>query len=143
MVGALIILIAACRLLFEGFRLAVLRLDYFWDLVNYIEGAEFVGAILFVFVFSTECFCPSSWQWQIGAGCVFLAWIDLLMFIRLFPIFGIFVVMFLKIVKNFAKVSTFLAIFLVLSFTFPFYMIFHEPLLSPDIVSEQLNCIAI
>ena len=137
------LLFSVIRLLFELFQVTQLRLNYFccrW--INYMEVALFIGSILFVFVFATDCFCPTSWQWQIGAFCVFLAWIDLLLLFRIVPLFGIYIVMFVVILKNFLKVAV-LAFFLIVSFAFPFYMLFHDPTDVDNIVSNLLYMIAI
>ena len=134
--GVLVIMLSILRLCIELFQLIKLRLQYFLDWKNYMEFILYSGSIFFAFVFTTECFCPKScmWQWQIGVVCVFLAWIDFILVVRLVPHIGIYVVMFEKIVKNFIRVA-FFAIFLVLSFAFSFYMLFHDP---TDIVSNNI-----
>ncbi len=124
--GGFVILLSLISLGLEVFQMIQLRLWYLLDWINYLEVSLFIGSILFVFVFTNKCLCPASWQWQIGALCVFLAWIDLILLVRIVPVFGIYVVMFIAIVKNFLGVAV-LAVFLVMSFGFPFYMLFHDP----------------
>ena len=79
----IIILLSILRLGFEVFQFVELfgTLDYFKDLVNWIEVILYVCAILFAFVFFTPCNCPLEWQWQVGVVAVFLAWISLIFFL--------------------------------------------------------------
>ena len=94
-VAAIIVIVfAAIRLIFEIFQFIQLlpSFDYIKDLVNWIEVTLFVCAILFAFVFSTQCNCPLEWQWQVGVVAVFLAWIDLIIFLRKIPLTGIIIV---------------------------------------------------
>ncbi len=130
--GAFITIFSVISLLLELFQLLNLQLHYFLDWNNYLELILFTGSIAFSFVFKQECFCPTSWQWQVGAFCVFLAWIDLLLLIKMVPIIGIYVVMFQQIVFNFIKAAV-LPLLLVLSFVFPFYMLFHDPSTVPGV----------
>ena len=47
--------------------------------------------------------CLQGWQWQLAAVAVFLAWMDLVLFIRKLPRFGIYVVMFTDILRTFTQ----------------------------------------
>lgn len=57
---------------------------------------------------------------SIGAGSIFLAWIDLLLFIQKFPSLGIYVVMFTDVTKTFLKFSITFLLFIV-AFGLGFY----------------------
>ena len=83
-------------MIFEIIQLCVLRIQYISDIVNWIEVPLFISAGIFSFVFSTDCLCPFTWQWQIGSIAVFLAWIDLIIYIRVLP-FGMFLYLFTHI----------------------------------------------
>ena len=124
--AVIVIIFAIIKLIFEFFQLVKLGFKYFLDWINYIEIILFVGSIVFALIFFVDCFCPHPVQWQIGALCVFLAWIDLVIVMRKFPITGIYVVMFMNIFYIFLKMA-FLAALLILSFAFSFYMLFHDP----------------
>ena len=124
--AVVVIFLAVVKLIFEAFQFIKLGLKYFIDWINYIEVILFSGSIVFAFIFATDCFCPTDFQWQIGAFCLFLGWIDLVIFLRKFPITGIYVVMFMNIFYIFLKMA-FLAGLLILSFAFSFYMLFHDP----------------
>ena len=103
----------------------VLRTSFFKDWVNYMEFFLYFGTLVFVFRFNSNL-CPTNWQWQLGALCVFVAWIDVILIVRMVPVIGVYVMILEEIVKNFLRVAV-LGLFLVLSFAFPFYMLFHDP----------------
>ena len=97
--AVIVIVIAAIRLFMELFQF--LRpnntIEYFKDLSNLVEVILFSCAILFAFVFLRSCYCPTSWQWQVGVVAVFLAWIDLIIFLRKIPLTGTFTMEFEQI----------------------------------------------
>ena len=88
--AVIIIVIAIIRLGMELFQFLRLSntLEYIKDLVNWIEVALFVCSILFAFVFFSDCLCPLVWQWEVGVVAIFLAWIDLILFLRKIPLTG-------------------------------------------------------
>ena len=99
---------------------------YLLEWTNWIEFFLFAFTIMFIFVFATPCLCPQNWQWQLGILAVFLAWINLVLFIQKFPVIGIYIVMFLKICKTFMW-TVVLSLLLIVSFGLAFYMAFYEP----------------
>ena len=101
-------------------------LEYFLVPSNYIEIPLFILSIVFVSVFQHDCLCPTRGQWQAGFIAVFLAWIDLALYLDKLPLFGIYIQMLLKIIRNFLKVSV-MAVLLLFAFGFAFYMAFYEP----------------
>ena len=103
-----------------------IKWKYFTSLTNYVEIPLYTMSLIFVAVIHRECLCPSRQQWQIGTLAVFLAWLDLLLFMYKWPDLGIYVSMLWRIMKNFVKVSI-IALFLIFSFGFAFYMAFYEP----------------
>ena len=121
-----IVFLALTRLLMEAYQLFLRRLEYIKDWVNFLEILTFSSTIVFVWIFHTDCFCPYDWQWQIGVIAVFLAWINLVIFVQKLPLTGIYVVMFLDIFYTFLRMII-LSFLLVLSFSFAFYMLFYKP----------------
>jgi transient receptor potential cation channel subfamily A protein 1 len=63
-----------------------------------------------------------DWQWQLAAVAIFLAWIDLVLFIRKFPMFGIYVVMFTDICYTFVQFFPVFCLFIV-AFALAFYVL--------------------
>ena len=76
------------RLVLECCQFKQLLQDYFSDLSNFVEVPLFVCSIIFVWVFHYDCLCPRKWQWQIGIVAVFLAWVDLVLFMRKVRLMG-------------------------------------------------------
>uniref|UniRef100_A0A1X7TKG2 Ion transport domain-containing protein n=1 Tax=Amphimedon queenslandica TaxID=400682 RepID=A0A1X7TKG2_AMPQE len=109
----------------EAFEVVWFRLQYFTNVINYIEVSLFLFTIIIASVRSSECYCTRPWQWQFGVIAVFLGWIALIVSIRKLPVVGIYVVMFIRICYNFLKVLV-LALMLILAFAFPFYMTFYD-----------------
>lgn len=121
------ILLAVTRLIMEMVQLIIHGPPaYLSDPVNYIEISLYVSSIIFSFVFTTPCLNIHHWQWQFGVLAVFLGWIVLITFLQKWPRPGIYVIVFLKTMESFLKVS-FLAVLLVIAFALPFYMQFFEP----------------
>ena len=48
-----------------------------------------ICSVTFVFMFGNDCFCPASWQWQVGTAAILLAWVDLINLIRQLQVFDI------------------------------------------------------
>lgn len=115
-----------CRLILEGMQLITQFRRYIKDWVNWIEIALYICSITFVCVFGVDCLCPLNWQWQIGVVAVFLGWMDLIVFISKFPLTGIYVLMFIKILTTFLKMII-LSALLVFAFGLTFYLTFTQP----------------
>jgi transient receptor potential cation channel subfamily A protein 1 len=110
----------------EGIQFITQRSRYLLDWVNWIEITLFFCSIIYVWVFHTGCLCPLTWQWQIGVVAVFLSWFDLIIFISKFPLTGIYVLMFVKILYTFLKMLI-LSVLLVFAFGLTFYLAFTQP----------------
>lgn len=124
----------------EGIQLVTQFPGYIFDWINWMEITLYICAIIFVWVFHVDCLCPLTWQWQIGVVAVFLGWIDLIVFISKFPLTGIYVLMFVKILYTFLKMLI-LSILLVLAFGLTFYLAFAQPEILVCIVIIQLKCL--
>ncbi|XP_041352044.1 transient receptor potential cation channel subfamily A member 1 homolog [Gigantopelta aegis] len=114
--------LAAFNLLKELLQIYQAKLGYLgWT--NLIEWIMFVTSLLLVIDFN-ECMRISGyrypWQWQVGAVAIFLAWMDLVLFIQKFPRFGIYVVMFTDILNTFMQFFIVFLLFIV-AFALSFY----------------------
>ena len=66
-----------------------------------------------------------EWQWSLGAVSVFLAWLNLVLFIQKFPQLGIYVVMFTHVLYTF--VQFFIVFFLfIVAFALAFYTVLQD-----------------
>lgn len=108
------------RILMEIYQIIHHRRDYFLHYTNYLEGILYVATIIFVCNFQLHCL--PSWQWQLGAVCIFLSWINFILFLSEQPVVGIYVVMFQDIIKTFLRMAP-MAALLVLAFGQPFFML--------------------
>lgn len=118
---------SAIQLLREIVQLWRRKALYFYDLENFIELSMFVLTIVFCAGHdSSDCLCVNADVWQVGAVALFLAWMDLLMFLKRLPFTGIPINILLNIVYTFITLAI-VPTLLILSFSFPFYMLLVRP----------------
>ncbi|XP_065898915.1 transient receptor potential cation channel subfamily A member 1 homolog isoform X2 [Dysidea avara] len=127
-VAAIIIyILSVIRILVEIVQFFVLRIRYLLGLENYLQIFSFVSSMIFVsYGLQSGCQCPESWQWQIGAFSLLISWLSLILFLKEFPLTGIYIEMFIHIIFTFLTLLIF-ALMLVISFGLTFYMIFFRP----------------
>jgi len=134
--AAVVLLFSVIRLVIECIQLLSDRIGYPTDWENWIEVCLFVSSILFASgAFSQCCVCVENWQWQLGALAIFLAWFDLVLFMKKLPLFGVYVVMFIQIVYTFLRFM-FLALLFIIAFGLSFYMLFVQ-------LNEPVSCYVI
>nr|QQY02543.1 transient receptor potential cation channel 2 [Cryptocotyle lingua] len=117
-----VLLLSVVCLLLEIFQLIRAKLRYF-TLDNLLEVSIYTLALCTV-VDTNWCMhqtgLRANWQWATGSAGIFLAWVNLLLFMRSGLKVGIFVIMFVVVMKTFAK------FFLVFSpFVLAFALSFH------------------
>ena len=126
----IVIIFSVIRLFIEAVQLILRRHHYFLDWENWMELCLFITCIIFVSSgLQSGCLCPESWQWQLGALAMFIAWLDMMLFLKKFPLTGIYVVMFVDIFYTFMKMILLFILF-VISFGLAFYMLFFRPVRS-------------
>lgn len=123
----MVILSAGMRFLVEIVQIMKTTYRYFLNVENYIELLTYASSIIFVSQFGSNCWCPTNWQWQLGAIAVFLAWINLILFLKRVPLLGIYVLMFNTILHSFLKFAL-IAFLFVVAFCIAFYMILYKAL---------------
>ena len=79
--GVVVIVLSVIRLLIESVQIGLQRSKYF-GFNNFIELALFSLSIYFCTNIFQPNQVPNSIQWQIGVVCVFLSWMNLMMFLR-------------------------------------------------------------
>ena len=120
----------------EMFQLVFYSGEYLTLWINLIEGFLYVGTIVFV-LSDFEYTCLISWRWQLGALCIFLSWINFVLFMSKEPTFGIYVVMFQEVLKTFLKTIP-MSTLLIFAFGQTFYMLL-SPVIVENVVSRILN----
>ena len=59
------------------------------DLATLVKIPLIVCTIVFIVgVHGNKCFCPLEWQWQVGIAAVFLAWADVVLYMRKLRLLG-------------------------------------------------------
>eukprot|EP00111_Clytia_hemisphaerica_P024707 TCONS_00072807-protein len=124
--GRYIVLALSCfQLLLEPIQMINRRFSYFCDLTNWLELTMYILALLYTFPNMDEAYLTNCdtvpYKTSLGACAIFLAWCDLLLFIRKFTNVGIYVVMFIDVMKTFLKFSLTFSLFIV-----AFAMVFHS-----------------
>ncbi|KAL4235703.1 Transient receptor putative cation channel subfamily A member 1 [Mactra antiquata] len=99
------------------------RRNYFRDFTNLLEWILYVTAIIYIVPFLNNT--SSTWQWEAGAISVFLAWFNFLLYLQRFDFFGIYVVMFLEILKTLIQVLSVFSILLI-AFSMSFYILLNK-----------------
>ncbi|KAI0226877.1 Transient receptor potential cation channel subfamily A member basal [Lamellibrachia satsuma] len=120
----IVMVLAVLNLVREILQLRTQKFNYF-GFENTIELTSYLGSILLVTDFSIcqqETGIRMGWQWQVGAVALFVAWMDLLLFIRKIPRFGIYIVMFTDILQTFLQFSLVFFLFVV-AFALAFFML--------------------
>ncbi|PAA49732.1 hypothetical protein BOX15_Mlig000214g4 [Macrostomum lignano] len=120
----LVIGLGGLFLLKEVSQVFISRLKYI-NMENLMDWSIFSLAIVTVIDLSDcqrTCGVRTDWQWNTGALGILIAWLNLVLYIRKMPRFGIYVVMFTDIFFTFSRF--FLVFFLfILSFSIAFYLL--------------------
>nr|BAX76612.1 transient receptor potential cation channel subfamily A member 1 [Patiria pectinifera] len=102
------------------------RQKYFKEANNVIEWVLYVSTLLYVCPFFVDIYLYElSWQTPFGAVAAFLAWFNFLLYLQRFDIFGIYVVMFLEILRTLVQVLFVFSI-LFIAFGLTFFMLLSQ-----------------
>ncbi|XP_014772761.1 transient receptor potential cation channel subfamily A member 1 homolog [Octopus bimaculoides] len=122
-----VIVLGVLMLLREIFQLVQAGLGYL-TYVNLLDWLTYLFAILFVLGFSQcqqQVLYIEEWQWNLGSIGIFLAWIDLVLYVQKVPRFGIYVVMFTDILYTFIQFAVVFSLFIV-AFAFGFFALLRQ-----------------
>lgn len=126
--------IAIIHLVKEILQILIQRLRYFTDLSNLLEWALYGTTFAFLLPYVLPDKTIDDWFakitdpyliWQVGVTSIFLCYANLVLFLRRFRLFGIYVTMFVEVTKTVVKVLLVFLIFL-FGFTIVFYILFKE-----------------
>ena len=125
----------------QKMMIAVKHVDYIWMLSHWIELPLFMLSLVFsVIVVTTDrSFCLSGWQWQIGAVILWLSWIEFMFLSIQFELFGVYTLMFIRILKSLLWLLPF-GLPLVAAFGLTFHFLLYKPDLK---VSSTMNIMPI
>ena len=132
--ASMAIMFAAIRLLIRLVKELILMLKLrekyctSFHLFEWVDVPCYVLSISFASViFTDNCPCPSTSDWQLGIAGLFLSWITLLKYLNKVPWISNYVLMLWRIVVTFVKVAVSIGIPLILAFAWPFFMALHDP----------------
>ncbi|KAL3321286.1 hypothetical protein Ciccas_000042 [Cichlidogyrus casuarinus] len=94
---------------------------------NIMELFLYVSSILLVYDFDRCNGLRRDWQWQMGSATIFCAWINLILFLRKLGIFGVYTILFFRILERFLVYIWLFAVF-ILSFSIAFYALLRNQL---------------
>lgn len=103
-----IVIFSLCRIVTEVLQMVQEKERYFVRFVNLLEWLTFITSIVFIVPFGGS---QSTLQWGFGAIAIFLAWINLVLFVRQFGHFGMYVLMFQEVLKTVLKVLLVFSLF--------------------------------
>ncbi|KAJ7352740.1 Transient receptor putative cation channel sub A member 1 [Desmophyllum pertusum] len=105
----------------ELLQLYQLRLKYFLDAANYMDWAINLSALFYVLP-PAGCPCKSPHQMEAAAVCLFLGWLNLVLYLRRLSTYGRFVVMLMTMFQTLLKVLILFILF-ILAFGVSFYIL--------------------
>ncbi len=122
------LVLASLRLIMELYQLYRKKVvGYFNDWVNWFELTEYISIIIFlVSVERSGCFCPQTWEWEVGVVSLALSWVVLVAWLQAMHWIGIYVTIMIRIIVSFARVAIF-GVLLVVGFGLTFYLLFYQP----------------
>ncbi|OQV12510.1 Transient receptor potential cation channel subfamily A member 1 [Hypsibius exemplaris] len=94
---------------------------YFRDFTNYLEWFLYISATEFAL---GGCNLIISWEtrWQLGACAIFIAWFNFMLYLQRFGLMGVYVVMYLGVLKTLLR-AIFVFAFLLIAFTLAFHVL--------------------
>ncbi|XP_077977548.1 transient receptor potential cation channel subfamily A member 1-like [Glandiceps talaboti] len=95
---------------------------YLMEISNWVDWGLYISALYFIFPPGHRPCVP---QWASGAVALFLSWLNFILYLRRINMFGLYVVMFFKVLKSFLKVGT-MYMFLAIAFAFAFYILLEQ-----------------
>ncbi len=133
------LILASIRFIMELYQMYTKKIVfYFSDWVNWFEFAVYISIIIFLDgVQRSECFCPQTWEWEVGVVSMSLSWVVLIAWLQTMHWIGIYVTIMIRIIASFARVAIF-GVLLVVGFGLTFYLLFYQPPQDEAVVSSQL-----
>ena len=120
------LILAVIRIIMELYQLYSRKVvGYLNQWENWFELAGYISTIVFlVSVERGSCFCPQTWQWEVGVATLALLWVVLVVWLQAMHWIGIYVTIMIRIIVSFARVAIF-GVLLVVGFGLTFYTLFY------------------
>ncbi|KAL3321290.1 hypothetical protein Ciccas_000046 [Cichlidogyrus casuarinus] len=124
--GILLVTMCIIHLAKEFYQLICARKRYI-NLENIMELFLYVSSILLVYDFDQCNGLRKDWQWQMGTVTIFVAWMNLILFIRKFSSYGAYTILFFRIFERFLSYILLYSLF-IFSFGIAFYALLRNQL---------------
>ncbi|XP_048577386.1 transient receptor potential cation channel subfamily A member 1 isoform X2 [Nematostella vectensis] len=126
-IAIVLILFATIEFLKEFYQIFMIRLDYFKDITNLVELVLYTCAIIFISPYLAEepLYTAAYGHWNAGVVTLFLAYLNVLLYIKGIGSSGLYVTMYFEVWYTFLKV---IMVFLVvlLGSTLVYYVLLKE-----------------
>ena len=123
----LIVIFICIHMLKEIYQMTIQRWRYFTHFTNLIEWCSYITALLYLTPYFVEknIFSESKALWPLASTVVLLSYLSLVLFLRRFTFFGLYVSMFFEVTKTFVRV-VFVFTPMVVSFSLVFFLLMKE-----------------
>ena len=130
----LILIFALLHLCKEFFQIYVQRWNYFKSFSNYLDWALYFTAALFMVPFVTKPDDLDDWfanmtdprsLWIVGVVSIFVCYINMVLFLRRYRLFGTYISMFIEVTKTVAQVMLVFFV-IIMGFAMVFHILFKE-----------------
>ncbi|XP_066924835.1 transient receptor potential cation channel subfamily A member 1-like isoform X2 [Clytia hemisphaerica] len=127
-----LLLISIFHISKELLQIYYLGYHYFKEMVNYLEIILYTATLFFILPFIVESLDQDkyydnqklweSMKWNAGSIAILLGWSNLLLYLKRFPFFGLYVVMFMEVFKSLISVLPLFTTFII-GFALSFYVL--------------------
>ena len=126
-VPILIVIFICIHIIKELYQIGIQKWRYFTHFTNYIEWCCYITAFCYVapYLKGQNIFKDSMALWPLATTVIFLSYTSLILFLRSFTHFGIYISMFIEVTKTLFKV---LVIFIpmIFAFSLAFFLLLKE-----------------
>ena len=122
-----IVIFICIHMLKEIYQMTIQQWRYFTHFTNLIDWCCYITALLYLTPYFLEknIFAEGKALWPLACIAILLSYLSLVLFLRRFTYFGLYVSMFLEVTKTFFRV-VFVFIPMVVSFSLVFFLLLKE-----------------
>ena len=122
-----IVIFICIHMLKEIYQMTIQQWRYFTHFTNLIDWCCYITALLYLmpYVLEKNIFWASKALWPLACIAILLSYLSLVLFLRRFTYFGLYVSMFLEVTKTFVRV-VFVFTPIVISFSLVFFLLLEE-----------------
>ena len=122
-----IVIFIFIHMLKEIYQMTIQRWRYFTHFTNLIEWCCYIAALLYLtpYFLKKNIFAETKALWPLASLVILLSYLSLVLFLRRFTYFGLYVSMFIEVTKTFVRV-VFVVTPMVVSFSLVFFLLLKE-----------------